>query len=207
MFWIYLNVAPCAAGSKGVTGETLATWRSMLYLKPNKQSISPRCRRMSVSQCSGSGSGSIWSVCFYPPGSLSGSVIYLYGSGSFHQQAKKWRKTLIPTVLWLLYDFLSLKNDANVPSKRNKHKNLELKKYFLLVSWRSLTKRAGSESGSGSFWHKYGSKYELELPYAPYPQDVVQLELSMRGMIITLHCCTVLNNFEGNLLLKIKLKI
>ncbi len=29
-----------------------------------------------------------------------------------HQLAKKWRKTLIPTVLWLFYDFLSLKNDV-----------------------------------------------------------------------------------------------
>jgi hypothetical protein len=35
------------------------------------------------------------------------------------------RKTLIPTVLWILYDFLSLKNDVNVASKSNKHKNLE----------------------------------------------------------------------------------
>ncbi len=61
---------------------------------------------------------------------------------------KKWRKTLISTVLWLLYDFLSLKNDVNVPSKRNKHNNL-------LASWRSLTKRTGSTSGSVS--HKYGT--------------------------------------------------
>jgi hypothetical protein len=30
----------------------------------------------------------------------------------------------------ILYDFLSLKNDGNVPSKRNKHKNLEGKIYF-----------------------------------------------------------------------------
>ncbi len=45
--------------------------------------------------------------CFWPPGSA---------SGSFHQQAKKWRKTLISPVLWLLYDFLSLTNEINVPS-------------------------------------------------------------------------------------------
>jgi acetyl-CoA acetyltransferase len=31
------------------------------------------------------------------------------GSGSFYHQAKKVRKTLIPTALWLLFDFLSLK--------------------------------------------------------------------------------------------------
>jgi hypothetical protein len=55
--------------------------------------------------------------------------------GSFHQQAKKLRKTFISTVLRLLYDFLSLKNnDVNLPAKRNEHKNLENKKYFLLVS-------------------------------------------------------------------------
>ncbi len=66
---------------------------------------------------------------FGPLGSASRSVIYLYGSGSFRQQAKKWRKTLTSTVLWLLYDFLSLKN-VNVPSKRNKRKKLDKKKYF-----------------------------------------------------------------------------
>jgi hypothetical protein len=45
---------------------------------------------------------------------------YLYGSesgsGSFHPESKKVRKTLISTVLWLLYDFLTLKNDDNVPT-------------------------------------------------------------------------------------------
>ncbi len=64
---------------------------------------------------------------FGPPGSASGSIIYLYGFGSFHQQVEKCGKTLISTVLWLLYDFLSLKNDVNVPSKRNKHTTLEEK--------------------------------------------------------------------------------
>ncbi len=38
--------------------------------------------------------------------------------GSFHHQAKIIRKTLIYNVLWLLYDFLSLKNDVNVPVLR-----------------------------------------------------------------------------------------
>jgi hypothetical protein len=51
----------------------------------------------------------------------SGSVS---GSGSFYHQAKVVRKTLIPTVLLLLYDFLSLKNDLNVASKStNKQKS------------------------------------------------------------------------------------
>ncbi len=51
---------------------------------------------------------------FRPPGS--GSMSQMYGSVSFYHQTKIVRKTLIPTVLWLLLDFLSLKNDVNVPS-------------------------------------------------------------------------------------------
>ncbi len=34
------------------------------------------------------------------------------------------RKTLIPTILWPFFDFLSLKNDVYVPSKSNKRKKL-----------------------------------------------------------------------------------
>jgi hypothetical protein len=62
---------------------------------------------------------------FGPPGSGSISQMYWPGSrsGSFYHQANIIRKTLIPTVLWLLLDFLSLKNDVNVPSKSNKQKN------------------------------------------------------------------------------------
>ncbi len=66
---------------------------------------------------------------FGPPGSTShrcGS-----GSGSFYDQAKIVRKTLIRTVLWLLLDFLSLKNDVYVPSKSNKQKS-----FFLSCQWR-----------------------------------------------------------------------
>ncbi len=40
-----------------------------------------------------------------------------------YQQAKIVRKTLIPTVLRLLFDFLSLKNYVNVHSKSIKQKN------------------------------------------------------------------------------------
>jgi hypothetical protein len=58
---------------------------------------------------------------FRPPGSVRRRYGYSTesGSGSFHHQAKIIRKTLIPTVMLLLYDFLSLKNYVNVPSKRN----------------------------------------------------------------------------------------
>ncbi len=47
-----------------------------------------------------------------PPGS--GSVSQRYGSGSFHNEAKILRKTWISTALWLLTDFLAMKNDVNV---------------------------------------------------------------------------------------------
>ncbi len=65
---------------------------------------------------------------FGPPGSGSESISqrYRYGSGSFYHQAKIVRKIEIPTVLWLLFDFSSLKNDINVPSKRSKLKSKKL---------------------------------------------------------------------------------
>ncbi len=91
-------------------------------------------------------SGSVGFICFW----ASRIRIRIHGSesgsGSFYHSSKIVRQTLIPTVLWLLYDFLYLKNDINVPSKSNKQKKLN---YFLLKSWRSLTKIAGS--GSISF--------------------------------------------------------
>jgi len=59
------------------------------------------------------------------PGSGFISTGYGSGSGSFYNQAKKLRKTLISTVLRLLYDFLSLKNGVNVASKSTKQNNLE----------------------------------------------------------------------------------
>ncbi len=50
---------------------------------------------------------------FWTPGYGSRCIRYQYGSGSnsgsFYNQAKIVGNTLIPTVLWLLFDFLSLK--------------------------------------------------------------------------------------------------
>ncbi len=51
------------------------------------------------------GSGSVGSVCFGPPGSRSGSINQMYGSDSLYNQTKIVRKTLIPTVFLLLFDF------------------------------------------------------------------------------------------------------
>ncbi len=53
--------------------------------------------------------------------------------GSFYHQAKIVRQTLIPTVLWFLFVFLSLKNNVNVPSKSNKQKNFFLNWFFVGV--------------------------------------------------------------------------
>jgi hypothetical protein len=62
---------------------------------------------------------------FRPPGSGSGSISQRFGSGSFYHQAIIVRKTMIPTVLLILLDFLSLKNDVNVPSISGKQKNFK----------------------------------------------------------------------------------
>jgi len=72
-------------------------------------------------------------------------------SGSFYHQAKIVRKTLIPTVLWLLLDFLSLKNDVNVPLKSIKQKNF-VKNYFFfgLLNVNDENNRIRSASGSTS---------------------------------------------------------
>ncbi len=52
-------------------------------------------------------------------------------AGSFYHWGKIVRKTLISTVLWLLFDFLPLKNDVKVPSKSNMQKNFFLKLVFV----------------------------------------------------------------------------
>ncbi len=98
-----------------------------------------------LKQCFGSGS-----VCFWPPGSVS----HRYGSDSaesFDHQAKMVRKTFIFTVLRLLCDFLSLKNDVNVPSKSYKQKNL---KKILFAGALKVTEE--KRSGFGSVRQRYG---------------------------------------------------
>ncbi len=62
-----------------------------------------------------------WRLFEYYASQWSGSVtINRYGSGSFHQQAKKIEKTLISSVLWLLDNLLSY---INVPTVSYKQKN------------------------------------------------------------------------------------
>ncbi len=84
-------------------------------------------RKPSGEQYQGKPSGSVEDPSpdpsvFGSSGFVSISQRYGSGYGSFYHQAKIVRKTLISTVLWLLYAFLSLKNDVNVPSKSNKQK-------------------------------------------------------------------------------------
>ncbi len=62
------------------------------------------------------------------------SLIFFYRSGNFHHRVKGVRK-LPPTDFLLFDDFLSLKNDVNVPSKTAviSEKSKE-KKYFWKVT-------------------------------------------------------------------------
>jgi hypothetical protein len=68
--------------------------------------------------------GPVWSGTLRPQRHLRCDRVvdpdpYVYGPpGSYHQQAKK------TTILWLIFYFLSLKTDVNLPSKSNKQKNL-----------------------------------------------------------------------------------
>ncbi len=113
---------------------------------------------------------------FFSRISGSGSRSQRHGSGSFFHQAKIKRKTLIPSVCLLLFDFLFLKNDVNVPSKSIKQKNFFLNQFFVGLlkvndenRWIRIRTRtrihqseawicgSGSESGPGSISHRYGS--------------------------------------------------
>jgi hypothetical protein len=149
-FLLLLFCPPYTKNSSITIAVSSGRWGGGLFWSKNLGGIAELCRIAfaSYNQCGGSESGSVGSIYFGPPGSASGSINQIYGSdsGSFYHQAKVEIKTLIPTVLWLLYDFLSLKNDVNV---RYLQKVISKKK-FLLTSWRSLTKIAGSGFASGA---------------------------------------------------------
>ncbi len=70
---------------------------------------------------------------------------------------KNSKKNLDSYYFVTLFDFLSLKNDVNVPSKSNSQKKLCKNISFLLASWRSMTKIAGFGSESGSINQRHGS--------------------------------------------------
>ncbi len=91
----------------------------------------PKCGRL-FQQCCGSGS-------------------VLFGSpGSFYHQTKIIRKTLISTILWLFYDFLSLKNDVNAPVFRSLIQ-IRIHMFLVLLDPHSdLFVRCGCGCGCGS---------------------------------------------------------
>ncbi len=110
---------------------------------------------------------------FGPPGSGSVSIDQWYGSGSgsFYHHAKLGGKTLIPIVLWLLLDFLILKNDVNVPAKSTV---ISRKTYFkkFVFCWRlecQWRKKQDPDpirrSGSGSLPKCHGSGTLLVIIY------------------------------------------
>jgi hypothetical protein len=70
---------------------------------------------------------------FGPPGSEAGSVSQRYGSGFGPFCRKNSKKKFVSYSFLTFYDFLSVKNDVNVPSKSNKQKNLEKKIVFVGV--------------------------------------------------------------------------
>jgi hypothetical protein len=88
--------------------------------------LTNKYRSQPFKKCCGFGSGSAGSVCFWA------SRIRIHPSSS-----KKSKKNLVSTVLWLLYDFLSLKNDVNVPSISRKKKKTYLC-WFLENHWRKV---------------------------------------------------------------------
>jgi hypothetical protein len=113
---------------------SLTTFNSMLLLLNSKSNDQTRTVDGNVADPNPDLDSSDPNVCG-PPGSRTGSISERHGagsvSGSFYHLAKIVKKTLIPTVLLLLFDFLLLKNDVNVPSKRKKHKNF----FFIYTSF------------------------------------------------------------------------
>ncbi len=83
--------------------------------------------------------------------------------------SKNSKKTLIYTVLWLIFDFLRLKNDVKVPSQSNMQNFFSFLS-FLLASWRAIMKIEGSGSTSGSTPKCHGSAtlmHTITLPSPP----------------------------------------
>ncbi len=139
-------------------------------------------------QCWGSG-------CFW----AQDSQRYGSGSGSFYHQAKILRKTLILTVMLLLFDFLSLKNDVNVPSKSKKQKNFFLNQFFVGVlkvndeKSRIRIRIHQSEAwirGSGSMPICHGSATLISRPCRRVDAEVYFISAQLNSQVQ--YYCTVL---------------
>ncbi len=122
--------------SKCVPQNDTVVLRVVFFLSPDPSFLkNSRPGRRCQKQYCGSGSFCFWTFTIRIRN-------YLFGSGSFHHQANCCFVTLW---LFIVKDWWT----CRVPLKSNKQKDVE-KNVFLLSSWRSLTKRAGSGSGAGS---------------------------------------------------------
>ncbi len=124
----------------------------LLDAQATGEAFSPQKITSSTSkQCSGSESGSTGSTCFW--------AIRIHLSEVWTRirlllsSCKNSKKNLDSYYFVTLFDFLSLENYVNVPSNSNKQKKCFNKNCFLLASWRSMTKKAGS----GSISQRHGS--------------------------------------------------
>ncbi len=95
---------------------------------------------------------------------------------------------------FVTFDFLSVENDVNVPKK------VIRKKSFLLASWRSMTKRIGSGSGSGSVLKCHGSG-TLKKTLPSYQRLDTRVHTPPR---IKETCCLLLLFWNWNLLDKVR---
>ncbi len=105
------------------------------------------------------------------------------------------------TSLWLF----SLENNVNVPSKSNKQKKLYKKISFLLASWRSMTKIAGSGSISQSHGSAdpdpdpYQNVMDPEhcFPHSYTQQSAANCTFTWYPTILS-HVCTVISCWQVN---------
>ncbi len=108
----WLWVLPCSALGRGMRPVSCTTFHTSKYETGKNVAFctylfNPRGLRIIVlfEQLADPTKKSVafassWKKCFW-----AGSFSLSYESGSFYHQAKIVRKNLIPTVLWLLYDF------------------------------------------------------------------------------------------------------
>ncbi len=153
---------------------------------------------------------------FGPPGS--GSISTRYGSGSFYHQAKIVSKTLIQTVLWLLYDFSSKINKRKKLRKKNNlvailkvaHKNIRIRSWSQnRINWylvptdpqiRIWYQNATDPQHSTlvvAYWYLVGLLAEESFPECGlhHEQNIQQLQLPLGCPVSHKHCTQ--SSFQG----------
>ncbi len=102
-------------------------------------------------------------------------VCVVVSRDNFMKYTLKLENSTKKTFLWILFDFLSLKTDVNVPSRKVICKKLWKKTYFLLASCQPLRKKG--RSGSVRQW--YGSAY---------PDDLYQNVIKLTIILVSMSC-------------------